>query len=169
MNPSTEDSEIITGIVVRGHGVASGRSGDPRFPGGTIRMQLPFFHDLGLDLRDYFPATINLSLGSRLYRIVHPDHTFRNVCWHPTEPAEDFSFVRCRIRPHETNAWMDAWIYFPHPETKPEHFQAIDTIEIIARESIAGVEIGSRIDMSVSSESVEFGPSAEPDHDAIAG
>ena len=24
--------------VVRGHGVASGRNGDPRFPGGTVAM-----------------------------------------------------------------------------------------------------------------------------------
>ena len=38
----------MTGTVVRGHGVASGFCGDPRFPGGTIALQKFFrYGDLG--------------------------------------------------------------------------------------------------------------------------
>jgi hypothetical protein len=44
----------IKGTIQKGHGVASGKSGDPRFPEGTIAMQTPFFSDLGLKLEQCF-------------------------------------------------------------------------------------------------------------------
>lgn len=57
-------------------------------------------------------------------------HTFANVKWHPTEPAEDFSFFDVRVvRLGEPT--IAGFIYFPHPNTKPEHFQQPDVLELL--------------------------------------
>ena len=124
------ETNQVTGRVVRGHQVASGKNGDARFPGGTLAMQLPHFRERGLDLSSYFSGTINVSIAPRRYRIVKPRVTFKGVKWHPTEPAEDFSFfdVKVSIRPGQ---WIEGLIYFPHPETKPEHFQQPDVLELL--------------------------------------
>jgi len=42
--------------IIQGHRVASGLNGNPDFPGGTLRMQMPLFKALGIDLSPYFPA-----------------------------------------------------------------------------------------------------------------
>ncbi len=47
------------GVVVSGHGAASGR-GSRRYPDGTLALQIPIFAELGLDLSDAFPGTINV-------------------------------------------------------------------------------------------------------------
>ncbi|MGF1665011.1 MAG: hypothetical protein ACFCVC_01950 [Acidimicrobiia bacterium] len=120
----------IGGVVVEGHRVASGSNGDPRFPGGTIAMQLPHFLALGVDLRPFHPATINISVAPRTVRLAAADVTYRQVRWHPTEPAEDFSFAPCRLR--VGGRVVDALIYWPHPETKPEHVQTPDILELLA-------------------------------------
>lgn len=120
----------FTATIVTGHGVASGRSGDARFPGGTIRMQRPHFLALGLDLSRYHPGTLNVSLAPLRYTLRTPRHTFRAVKWHPTEPAEDFSFVDVKARlPGERE--VQGLIYHPHPETKPEHFQCEHVLELL--------------------------------------
>ncbi len=118
--------------IVRGHGVASGRNGDPRFPGGTIHMQLPHFEQRGLELSGYHLATINLSLAPCRYAVRQAPLTFRKVKWHPTEPAEDFSFLPCRLRKAASEAPVNGLIYYPHPETKPEHIQAPEVVEVLA-------------------------------------
>ncbi|MCH1922523.1 hypothetical protein L9G15_24240, partial [Shewanella sp. A3A] len=83
--------------VIQGHRVASGLNGNPRFPGGTLRMQAPFFRELGIDLADYHPGTINISIAPHRYRTGIARHTFRDVKWHPTEPSDDFSFFDVRL------------------------------------------------------------------------
>ena len=40
----------LEGVLVGGHRVASGPNQDPRFPGGTLAMQLPHFLRHGVDL-----------------------------------------------------------------------------------------------------------------------
>lgn len=116
--------------IIRGHRVASGLNGDPRFPGGTVAMQVPHFARLGLDLSGCHPGTLNVDISPCTYRLLKPRHTFEQVQWHPVEPAETFSFFDARLlhagRVHEV------FIYLPHPETKPEHFQAPTTLEILA-------------------------------------
>ena len=87
----------IKGIVNKGHGVASGKARDPRFPQGTITMQIPYFAELGLKLEQYHSATINLAISPHQYKIINPKYTFRNVKWSAENPAEDFSFLDCRI------------------------------------------------------------------------
>src|SRR3954465_7598026 len=87
----------VAGRIVRGHRVASGQNGNPRFPGGTIRMQAHHFLARGLDLSRFYAGTLNVSIAPFRYRILQPHLTFRNVAWHPTEPAEDFSFFDVRL------------------------------------------------------------------------
>jgi len=93
----SEDQPIISARLVEGHRVASGLNGNPRFPGGTRRMQTPHFQVLGFDLSRLYLGTLNVSLAPLSYRVVKARHTFTNVKWHPTEPAEDFSFFDVRV------------------------------------------------------------------------
>jgi hypothetical protein len=57
-----EDQQIIKVSVVAGHRVASGLNGNPRFPGGTLRMQAPHFARLGLDLGHFHLARLTSAL-----------------------------------------------------------------------------------------------------------
>jgi hypothetical protein len=116
--------------IVPGHQVASGRNENPRFPGGTLRMQTPRFRALGLDLAAYYGGTLNVSIAPLRYRVVQARVTFRAVKWHPTEPAEDFSFFDVRLL-RDGQPPVEGLIYYPHPETKPEHFQKSDVLELL--------------------------------------
>lgn len=138
--------ESICATVVPGHRVASGQNDDPRFPGGTLAMQAPHFHARGLDLTVYHPGTLNLSLAPHEYRVVQPRLTFRQVQWHPVEPAEDFSFFDCQIVVNGT--CCSGLIYYPHPETKPEHFQAADVLEVLAP-TLPGLDYGMTVELAV--------------------
>jgi hypothetical protein len=147
------DSQI-SAIVVRGHRVASGTNGDPRFPGGTIRMQAPHFLERGLDLSTYHSATLNVSIAPWRYRVMHPRDTFASVKWHPTEPAEDFSFFDVNVL--TTGATPIAGlIYFPHPATKPEHFQQPDVLELLLP-WIDGLDYGIEVTLEVPREQMVF-------------
>ena len=53
-------NNFAVGVVKEGHGVASGKNFDARFPDGTIAMQMPYFKRLGIDLKSYFKGTINI-------------------------------------------------------------------------------------------------------------
>ncbi len=133
MNPSSGQDrawQAVDGRVVRGHGVASGRGGDPRFPGGSLRMQAGPFLDRGLDLSAFHPGTVNVGIAPHTYRILTARHTFRGVKWHPTEPAEDFSFFDVRGNLPGVPA-VAGLVYYPHPDTKPAHFQAADVLELL--------------------------------------
>lgn len=139
--------QTIIARVVQGHQVASGKNGNPRFPGGTLRMQDPFFKALGLDLAGYHLGTLNLSIAPLHYRTGRARHSFRQVKWHPTEPAEDFSFFDVRlIRPDGGS--VDGLIYFPHPETKPEHFQQPDVLELLFP-FVDGIGYGSELTLEI--------------------
>ncbi|MEO5915371.1 MAG: hypothetical protein ABIS50_14150 [Luteolibacter sp.] len=139
--------QTITARVVPGHQVASGQNGNPRFPGGTLRMQYPHFKSLGLDLGVYHPGTLNVSIAPCHYRIRHALHTFRQVKWHPTEPAEDFSFFDVRlVRPD--GGHVNGLIYFPHPDTKPEHFQQPDVLELLLP-FVDGLDYGAELALKI--------------------
>lgn len=134
----------VHGTVVRGHGVASGRSGDPRFPGGTIAMQLPHFRALGLDLAGFFPGTVNVDVAPWSFRPGPAALRFERVKWHPEAPAETFSFARAvLVRNGERHR---ALVYWPHPETKPEHFQPAYVVEILAT-PVPGLEPGDAVEI----------------------
>jgi hypothetical protein len=127
---TTEDWRVFPARIVEGHRVASGANGNPRFPGGTLRMQAEYFRALGLDLSAYHIGTLNVSIAPLHYQVVAPRHTFRAVKWHPVDTAEDFSFFDIRlVRAGMPN--VEGLIYYPHPDTKPTHFQPPDMLELL--------------------------------------
>lgn len=143
----------VKGVIKPGYGVASGKGNDTRFPDGTIAMQKPVFRQLGLDLSSYFSGTLNISIYPYEYTIKSSKYTFRNVKWSPTEPAEDFSFFDCRILHYQTVTC--GLIYYPHPETKPEHFQTADILEVIAPK-IQGLQYGDQVILECDRHQIEI-------------
>lgn len=122
--------QTVSARIVEGHRVASGLNGNPQFPGGTLKMQAPFFRALGLDLDAFHRGTMNVSISPCRYRVLKAPTTFRQVKWHPTEPAEDFSFFDVQLQ-RANGVAVAGKIYYPHPETKPAHFQAPDVLELL--------------------------------------
>ena len=125
-----ETPQTFPARLVAGHRVASGLNGNPRFPGGTLLMQTPHFLARGLDLGQFHRGTLNVSIAPHRYRVVQPRLTFRDVQWHPIEPKEDFSFFDVTLLRHDLPP-VSGLIYYPHPDTKPEHFQAPDVLELL--------------------------------------
>jgi CTP-dependent riboflavin kinase len=147
-----EDSWItVSGIVIKGHQVASGKGEASPYPQGSIAMQIPFFQQLGLDLKSFFSGTLNVSITPRTFTMQHPEYTFRNVEWTALHPPEHFSFSRCRVCAR--NIRYDAFIYYPHPETKRTHFQDRSTLEIIAP-AIANLHYGDSIQVEVNPQEI---------------
>jgi len=148
MNNSAKIIETASGRqaldakIVPGHQVASGENRDPRFPGGTIRMQIPCFQRLGVDLSPFHPGTVNVSIRPHTYQIVRPRWTLKSVKWHPTEPAEDFSFFDVEVM--LGSEVLEGLIYHPHPDTKPEHFQQPDVLELLLP-FVGGLAYGGRL------------------------
>lgn len=174
----------IPATVFPGHRVASGLNGNPLFPGGTLRMQLPFFRELGLDLSPFYLGTLNVSIAPFRYRVISPRHTFRGVKWHPTEPAEDFSFLDVLVHlgagaggeqrkeagaPNDRGghgsqadgrtrlAPVRGLIYHPHPDTKPAHFQRPDVLELLLPWT-EGLAYGATVFLEAPLEQIVFEP-----------
>ena len=145
----------ITGTIIQGHQVASGKAKDPRFPNGTLALQAPIFATKGFTIDTYHPGTINVSIAPLTYEILKPIRTFRNVKWHPDTPPEDFSFFNCRMRLVDDADYVDALVYRPHPETKPEHFQNPSVLEILAPH-ICGISYGSKVDIQLPMQQIEI-------------
>ncbi len=139
----------IAARVVRGHGVASGSSNS--VPSGTIARQLPHFRKLGLELGDCWPGTLNLSVEPLRLAIVRPAYLFASVDWDENGPPETFSFSRCRVRTGELE--VAGWIYYPHPETKPRHFQPPGVVEILAP-WLPGIAYGAEVMLGFDPEEV---------------
>jgi hypothetical protein len=152
MNP--EDKPKITARLVEGHRVASGLNGNPRFPGGTLRMQTPHFQERGFDISKLYVGTLNVSIAPLSYRVVKARHTFTNVNWHPTEPAEDFSFFDVRVVCPDGTA-VAGYIYYPHPDTKPEHFQQSDVLELLLP-FVKGLHYGMTLRLEVPADQMVF-------------
>ena len=129
-NPENMRRTRFTAKIIQGHRVASGLGGNPDFPGGTLRMQTPFFQKLGLDLTPYYPGTLNVSLAPRRYQVAHAPWTFPLVKWHPVDSAETFSFFHV-WRILSDGREVAGLVYYPHPETKPKHFQPDDMLELL--------------------------------------
>lgn len=124
-------SRWMKGIVVAGHGVASGRNVESPYPSGTIAMQKPFFRDLGLDLDHVWPGTLNLSFSPHELSLRDADHIFQQVLWTDRHPPETFAFWRIQIR-DQFGISVDGWIYYPDPQTKQMHWQPATVIELLA-------------------------------------
>jgi len=142
----------VPGVVTLGYGVASG-SDSTRFPGGTIRAQSPCFQALGVDLSPYYPGTLNVDIAPSRFTIIHPLHTLTNVSWWPGVPAETFSFSPCRIV--LPDGPIHGLVYYPHPETKPEHHHPPTVIEILAP-FVEGIGTGNAIQLQLDRSQIDI-------------
>ena len=142
------------GVVVAGHGVASGRAGDSPFAGGTIGLQAPYFAARGLDLAPFVPATVNLDIAPRRLVPEEPRWTFPDVAWTEVHGPETFSFVECTV-------WRDGGahaglVYLPHPETKPMHRQPSTVIELLLPR-LPGLSPGETLDVELAAGQAHVG------------
>lgn len=140
--------------IIQGHRVASGLNGNPDFPGGTLHMQAPFFKERGLDLSVYYQGTLNVSIAPHAYRVVKAPLTFPLVKWHPVDPAETFSFFHVR-RILADGSHVDGLVYYPHPETKPKHFQPSDMLELLFPR-MDDVAYGTELDLEMDEQEMEI-------------
>ena len=152
-SPELVHWQSAKGIILRGHGVASGTGSDRRYPAGTLQMQRPFFAALGLDLSAFHDGTLNVDIAPLRFALVNPSHTFRAVEWTDRHPPEDFSFSQCRIQ--HAGVLHEGWVYTPHPGTKAAHFQPPTVMEIIAP-FIPGLAYGDEVVLSVRSGEVQL-------------
>jgi len=122
--------------------VASGTGEDPRYPDGTLRLQIPYFLERGLDLRPFHNGTLNLDLAPRTFRLTNPEWSFAAVEWTNLHPPENFRFSRICI------GWRDqlrpGLIYSPDPATKAAHEQPPTVMEILAP-TLPGIGEGSSL------------------------
>ena len=153
----SEPWRIIEGVVLRGHGVASGTGLDRRYPTSTLRMQKPFFAERGLDLSAFHEGTLNLDIAPNRFALAKPAFTFRRVTWTDLHPPEDFSFSHCRLR-HQGIVHL-GWVYTPHPETKAAHFQPSTMLEIIAP-FIDGLTYGAKVELHLKPEQITLAKGA---------
>ena len=141
----------VTGILQKGHQVASGQAENSPYEAGTIALQIPHFQQHGLDLTPYFAGTLNISIAPHTFRFVNPRHTFPHVQWHPDFAAETFSFSPCQIQHQQQH--YDGLIYYPHPETKLGHFQDPHTLEVLAP-PIPNIQYGDRLQLHLNPKEV---------------
>lgn len=127
---------IIHGKVTRGYGVASGQADNSPYPAGTIAMQKPLFKIQGLDLSGYLEATINVDIRPWRFEIIKTEYLFKQLKWSEHCQAEDFSLVSCQVKVE--GECYPGYLYYPHPETKPDHFHDAGVMEVISQ-PIAGL------------------------------
>lgn len=138
--PVSPETDWVAGTVVAGYGVASGTGHDRRYPAGTIQLQQPFFLERGIDLSGYYPGTLNVDLAPLAPVPGRPlfDGVLR---WH--QDLEE----RFLLSPVELDAGgrrhAGLW-YYPHPDTKPAHFQSGTVVELLLP-WIEGIRPGDRV------------------------
>ncbi len=158
-NPETQYDLEISGVVISGHGVASGKSKNCPYAGGTLRQQMPYFKERGLDLGCYFLGTLNVDVAPVKPNMIAADYTFFHVKWTERIPAEHFSFSRCILN-YEGKDY-DALIYLPHPETKVEHEQKPTLLEIIA-EPVGDLHYGKKVTLKLQAAHFDILPQTIP-------
>lgn len=141
------------GQLEKGHRVASGPSkAYPEY--GSIEKQKPYFKELGLNLDHTFNGTLNISIAPYEFEMAKPEHKFKQVKWTELTNAEDFSFSRCKVKFQGKE--YEGWVYYPHPETKKDHFQSASTVEVLVP-FIEGIKYGDALEISLNSEEVKVG------------
>jgi hypothetical protein len=141
--------------VVTGHGIASGKNYDPRFPNGTLAMQYPFFTRSDLKLSRFHQGTINLDIAPYSFQLLSPTFSFPKVKWSPDLPAENFSFYACTIAENMDSAEHNAYVYWPHPSTKPDFHQSPDVLEILSPK-LSFISYGSSVILRASEQDILF-------------
>lgn len=143
----------LEGTIISGHGVASGRGNDPRYPRGTLALQIPHFQNQGIDLTLYYPGTINVKLKGKKAEIIQPKHTAWNVNWSSHISPENFFFFDAEIEFEKKR--YKGLIYMPDPDTKTDHFQDESLVELLLPR-IPGVKSGKSISLKVKDTQIHF-------------
>jgi len=149
--PGASFDLAVSGVVRQGYGVASGSTASSAYPTGTLALQWPFFKARGVDVSSFFRGTLNVDISPHRFTLTQPEITLRQVTWTNRIPPEDFSFCACLLEADGTT--HPVLIYYPHPETKVEHFQSESVIEILAP-FLNSVGIGSRVALRLRSRRV---------------
>ena len=143
----------VKGRISQGHGVASGKAGDSRYPEGTLKQQFPHFKNRGLDLSPYFLGTINLDIAPHIYKILTPKLFLENVDWSDYIPPENFYFFDLKL--HHQGHIFDGLIYMPDPKTKVEHEQKMSVLELILPK-IEGLRYDDLVEIEVPSDQLQI-------------
>jgi len=145
---------VIQGELVRGHQIASGSNPDSPYPAGSVALQIPFFKQRGLDLTDHVAATLNISVAPSKLIWKAPRFKFEQVAWIEGFSPETFWFAPCEVICD--NAKYEGWVYYPHPDTKTQHFHNDALVEVICKRQIPGIDYGAQISLCFSSEYFNF-------------
>lgn len=140
---------LLHGKLVRGHQVASRPSA--AYPYSTLEKQKPYFKEHGLDLDSYFTGTLNISIHPLTFEMSAPELTFPLLEWTDLHPPETFSFSRCTVF-FRGKAYA-GWVYYPHPETKRNHFQDASLIEVIAA-PIPEIVYGDEVELEINADEI---------------
>lgn len=132
----------ITGKVISGYGVASGKGKDNRYPEGTLKLQMPFFNERGLDLSAFFIGTINIDISPYQFSIKKYKYYFKEINWSIYIPPENFYFFEVQLIFKEN--FYKGLIYMPDPKTKFDHHQISSLFELLMPK-IEGIKQGENI------------------------
>jgi len=143
----------VEGTIIAGHGAASGSGKDPRYPQGTLYLQIPYFQQIGIDLSAYYAGTLNVHLGDRTVRVIQPKFKAMGVAWSSHIPPENFFFfdVWATFEGHSYRGL----IYMPDPSTKTDHFQDPSMVELLLPK-IPGVKEGKSISLKVEDAQIQI-------------
>ena len=117
----------ISGTVVRGYGVAGGRATDCPFPGGSIRLQQPFFMAKGMDISRYYPATLNVDLAPHVPKPAAV--VFDGLLHWQGDLREHFVLSEIELEV-KGKRYAGLW-YCPDPATKVAHFHSASMVELL--------------------------------------
>lgn len=138
----------LPGRCIAGYGVASGRAGPASpYPAGTIALQAPFFRAQGVDLSRFFAGTLNVDLAPHLPPPPAPIFDGRLRWFGDLE--ERFLLTPIALR-HAGTVHEGLW-YYPHPETKPAHFQRPTVVELLLP-WVPGLAPGTAVDVGFRNE-----------------
>ena len=111
-------------------------------------MQAPHFLERGVDLSPFYLGTLNVSIDPHRFELITKD-TLPHVKWSPTHDPETFSFAPIQLSwQHQS---YDGLIYYPHPETKINHFQNPTVLELLMPH-IQGIAYGDRVTLTASNQ-----------------
>ena len=144
---------LVRGEIKSGHGVASGKGKDERYPEGTLKQQFRHFLEQGLDLSNYFMGTINLDISPNAYEIKKPKYFFKNIDWSDYIPPENFYFFDVSL--YYNDKTYQGLVYMPDPETKEDHMQKPTILELILPK-IKGLEYGVIVDIALKKDQLKI-------------
>jgi len=139
----------ISGIVIRGHRIASGLNDLPKTEpiNDTIRKQKPFFKMAGIPgIADVFNGTINVDISPLVFTILRPN--YEAECEWERGFNERFWFVETSLT-HNTQDYR-GYVYYPCPGPLKKHVTN-NVLEVLAP-PIEGLKYGDAIRLGYDSE-----------------